>query len=134
MEPLFLTLDEVLRIHEREIEAHGGGPGLLNRGLLESAVAQPATAFGGHFAHADLAEMAGAYLFHLAKNHCFVDGNKRVAALSAVVFLALNGVDFDVPPNDYYYLTYGVASGTVDKADAADFFRRRGPARAGSVA
>jgi len=130
MDPLFLTLAEVLHIQQREIEAHGGGPGVLNRGLLESAVAQPAAAFGGQFAHADLAEMAAAYLFHLAKNHCFVDGNKRVAALSAVVFLALNGVDFDVPPNDYFYLAYGVASGTVDKADAADFFRKHWPARA----
>ena len=132
MDPMFLTLDEVLRIHRSEIEAHGGGRGVLNAGLLESAIAQPAASFGGQRAHADLAEMAGAYLFHLAKNHCFVDGNKRVAALSAVVFLAMNGVDFDVPPNNYYYLTYGVASGTNDKADVADFFRRN--AGAGSRA
>ncbi len=128
MKPIFLTLDEVRRIHQSEIETHGGGRGVLNAGLLESAVAQPAAAFGGQRAHADLAEMAAAYLFHLAKNHCFVDGNKRVAALSAVVFLAMNGVDFDAPPNDYFYLTYGVASGTNDKAGVADFFRRHWPA------
>ncbi len=128
MDPLFLTLDEVSRLHARQIAEHGGGPGVLDAGLLASAVAQPAAAFGGQFAHADLAGMAGAYLFHLAKNHCFVDGNKRVAALAAVVFLAVNGVDFDVPPNDYYYLTYGVATGTVSKAEAAAFFREHWPA------
>jgi death-on-curing protein len=128
MDPLFLTLDELRQIHQSEIEAHGGGRGVLDAGLLESAVAQPAAALGGQFAHADLAGMAAAYLFHLAKNHCFVDGNKRVAALSAVVFLALNGVDFDVPPGDFFYLVYGVAAGTADKAAAAAFVRRHWPA------
>ena len=140
MDPLFLTLDEVTRVHRQQIEQHGGSPGLLNPGLLDSALAQPPSSFGGQFAHADLAEMAAAYLFHLAKNHCFVDGNKRVAALAAVIFLGMNRVDIVLPQDGYYDLAYAVAAGTADKAAAAAgtankaaaaaFFRRYWPAGA----
>jgi death-on-curing protein len=96
-------------------------------GLLESALAQPRAMFGGEYAHADLAEMAAAYLFHVAKNHPFVDGNKRVAALAAIVFLDTNGIDIKIDPDEYYELALAVAAGTADKQMAAEFFRRHWP-------
>jgi death-on-curing protein len=79
MTPVFLTLGEAFAIHANQIEQYGGEPGLRDEGLLRSALAQPEASFGGEWLHTTLAEMAGAYLFHLVKNHAFVDGNKRTA-------------------------------------------------------
>lgn len=76
----FLHLDDVVAIHLDQIERYGGEAGIRDAGLLESAVAQARATFGGEFLHADLFQMAAAYLFHIAKNHPFVDGNKRTGA------------------------------------------------------
>ena len=78
-EPLFLTVDEVLLLHEYQIEHFGGDPTILDIGKLESAVAQPSMTWGGDFLHKDLASMAAAYLYHIVENHAFQDGNKRTA-------------------------------------------------------
>ena len=126
--PLFLTVEEVLDLHAEQLEQFGGRAGVREPGLLESAVAMPATAFAGHFVHADLAEMAAAYLFYINKNHPFIDGNKRTAAAAAVIFLDTNGIDFAAPADALTAITLAVAAGTADKADAADFFRRHWPA------
>jgi death on curing protein len=83
---IFLTLDHVLRLHDREIQLFGGSNGIRDIKLIESAIAQPHQAFGGEYFHKTLAEMAAAYLFHLAKNHGFVDGNKRIAFVAALTF------------------------------------------------
>ncbi|HYQ81440.1 MAG TPA: Fic family protein, partial [Anaeromyxobacteraceae bacterium] len=74
--PAFLTLDEVLALHADQIGRYGGSPGLRDLGLLESALAAPRATFGGEHLHGSLPEMAAAYLFHLVRNHPFVDGNK----------------------------------------------------------
>jgi len=87
----FLPLDLVLKIHAEEIERRGGQKGILNRDLLCSALAQPPMQFSGRFLHEDVFEMAAAYAFHIAANHPFVDGNKRVALSAALVFLEING-------------------------------------------
>src|SRR4051812_45493446 len=87
----FPTFDEVLELQRIQIDTFGGSRGLRDEGLLRSALAQPEMQFGGKYVHDDLAAMAGAYLFHLAKNHPFVDGNKRIAAATTLLFLALNG-------------------------------------------
>ena len=92
MEPLFLTLDEVVATHRDQIERYGGSLGVRDWGLLQSAVAMPAATFGGQFLHTDLCEMAAAYLFHLVQNHPFIDGNKRVAHAAMETFLMLNGL------------------------------------------
>jgi fido (protein-threonine AMPylation protein) len=84
--PIFLTPAQVLALHRRTIERHGGDPGLRDAGLLDSAIAQPMAMYDGQFLHEGLAEMAAAYLFHLAMNHPFVDGNKRIAALAYRLF------------------------------------------------
>lgn len=78
MEPVFLSLDEVLEIHEQQIERYGGSAGLRDAALLESAVATPQATFGGEFLHGSIPAMAAAYLFHLCQNHALIDGNKRV--------------------------------------------------------
>src|SRR5437868_2751680 len=93
MTPRFLELIEVLEIHQSRIELYGGTRGLRDLGLLQSALAQPAATFGGNYLHTDIYEMAAAYLFHLARNHAFVDGNKRTALACCLVFLAYNRIE-----------------------------------------
>lgn len=117
----FLTLDEVLKIHRDQIERYGGTPEVRDQGLLKSALSMPMAQFGGAFLHETPAEMAGAYLYHLACNHAFVDGNKRVAAVTARVFLMLNGYRFDPPPDDYEQLILDVASAKLTKQAVAEF-------------
>ena len=122
-EPEFLTLDEVLGIHADQIRRYGGAAGLRNLALLESALAMPETTFDDEFLHGTLFEMGAAYLFHLARNHPFVDGNKRTALMCALVFLGLNGPRLEADPDAIYALVDGVASGGVDKAEVAVFLR-----------
>ena len=90
MDPTFLTLDEVIEIHREMINRYGGSDGIRDKGLLESAVSTPQASFGDQFLHSDIFHMAGAYLFHIVKNHPFIDGNKRTGAMAAFVFLKLN--------------------------------------------
>lgn len=118
-DPLFLNADDVEKIHAMQLEKFGGGSGLRDRGVLESAVAQPQTSFGGMFVHDGLFAMAAAYLFHIVSNHPFVDGNKRAGMLTSVVFLDLNGISIDHPSDALYELTMAVAEGRVDKAGVA---------------
>lgn len=87
----FLSVDEVLAIHERLIDVFGGPPGTRDKGLLESALYRPQTGY-----YEDLAEMAAALFESLIMNHAFVDGNKRVAFFSTDVFLRINGWKFSV--------------------------------------
>ena len=85
----------------------------------------PQASFGGNLLHADLFEMAAAYLFHLVGNHPFVDGNKRVGAASAIIFLAMNGVNIEADEDGLVDLTLTVACGEGAKAEIAEFFRTR---------
>jgi death-on-curing protein len=122
-EPLFLTLDEVLRLHEYQVEHFGGDRDILNPGLLESAIYQPAATFDGRFLHEDLAAMAAAYLYHIVKDHPFADGNKRTGAHAAIVFLEMNNVEAEYPVDEMEALTLGVAKGEVTKEQVIAFFR-----------
>ena len=123
-EPRFLLLEEVLGIHAHQIEMYGGSFGVRDAGLLQSAVAAPQAAFAGEFLHGSLFEMAAAYLFHLARNHPFIDGNKRVALASALVFLELNGVSVDAPDHHLVHLVVRVATGEESKSAVAVFLER----------
>jgi death on curing protein len=116
---VFLDVDDVIELHASQLELFGGGAGLRDQGLLESAVAQPQASFGGQLAHDGLFAMAAAYLFHLVSNHPFVDGNKRIGLIAALVFLDLNGVSIAHPTEALYELTMGVAEGRIDKAAVA---------------
>jgi death-on-curing protein len=120
----FLSLERVLELHAYQVEQFGGDPGVLNPGLLESALAQPGVSFGGNYLHEDLAAMAAAYLFHICKNHPFADGNKRTATHAAIAFLELNGYELEVPVDEAERLVLGVAEGKSGKEEVAAFFRR----------
>ena len=122
---LFLTLDEVMSIHADQIKRYGGSMEMRDAGLLKSALAMPEAQFGGEFLHPTPHEMASAYLFHLVQNHAFFDGNKRVGAVAARVFLLLNGFRFDPEPEDYEKLVLDVASGNLTKIEVAAFFLER---------
>ncbi len=123
MDPVFLTLDEVLEIHRDQIARYGGSEGIRDIGLLNSAIAMPAASFANQFLHTDLFEMAAAYLFHLVQNHPFIDGNKRVGAAAANVFMFLNDIHFAPDENEYTKLVLGVAKGEVKKAAIVEFLR-----------
>ena len=118
-EPLFLDVEDVIELHMTQLEIYGGAAGIRDRGLLESAVAQPQASFGGEFVHDGLYAMAAAYLFHIVSNHPFVDGNKRAGMLSAVVFLDVNGISISHPSDALYELTMGVAEGRIAKLAVA---------------
>ena len=90
-DPEFLTVADVLLIHNRMVREFGGNIGMHDIKLLESAVAQPRARFGERWLHSDLYLMATAYAFHIVRNHPFVDGNKRTGLTSAMLFLELNG-------------------------------------------
>lgn len=123
--PAFLTLNEILYIHQEQIRRLGGSEGVRDMGLLQSALAMPEAGFGGQFLHEDIFQMAAAYFFHLALNHPFVDGNKRVAAMAADVFLELNG--YRLPPScgeAFEKITFDAAQGKIEKSVIAAFFRK----------
>jgi death-on-curing protein len=111
----FLSVEDVLQIHRDTIAHEGGSAGLRDMGLLESAVQMPRQKFGGEYLHHGLASMAAAYLFHIASNHPFVDGNKRAGAMSALVFLDVNGARKLPPAKGMERVTLAVASGKMEK-------------------
>jgi death-on-curing protein len=125
--PIFLDLEDVLEFHRDQIERYGGSGGIRDIGLLLSALAMPQAGMGGRYFHADLFEMAAAYLFHVVKNHPFVDGNKRVGAVAALVFLELNGVEVRISNDDLVELILSVARGETEKSGVAEFLRKRSP-------
>ena len=120
-EPTFLTLDEVLEIHEQQIEMYGGSHGLRDAGALESAVAVPQATFGGEYLHSTIWQMAAAYLYHLVENHAFIDGNKRVGANAAITFPYLNDWEMNASESGLVELVLGVAQGRVFKEEIASF-------------
>jgi death on curing protein len=121
----FLEIDEVLALHCDQIARYGGASGVRDLGLLESAVATAQSSFGGNYLHGTLEEMAAAYLFHLAQNHPFIDGNKRIAAASMIMFVYLNDRDLLCTEDELVELTLSVASGTSTKSEVAVFIASR---------
>ena len=121
---VFLSLDEFIEIHREMIERYGGSVGVRDMGLLESAVAMAEAGFGDQYLHSDLFEMAAAYLFHIARNHPFIDGNKRTGAIAAFVFLKLNQVTLNASDREFERIVRTVAEGKTGKAAVAEFLRR----------
>lgn len=124
MLPIFLSFEEVIEIHRDQIERHGGSPGIRDMGLLQSAVAMPQASFGGQLLHADLFEMAAAYLFHIVQNHAFLDGNKRVGAAAAMVFLELNSAEVKITNEALAETVLAVAQGKLGKPAATECLRK----------
>ncbi len=121
----FLTLDEVLALHADQIDRYGGSGGVRDLGLLESALAAPRASFGRDYLHGSLPEMAAAYLFHLVRNHPFVDGNKRAGLAVAIAFLGLNGLWLEADPDELAEHVLKVAEGEMPKAELSEFIRRQ---------
>lgn len=125
MDPVFLTLDEVLEMHAEQIERYGGTHGLRDRAGLESALAVPQATFGGEWLHQTIPAMAAAYLFHLCQNHAFLDGNKRIGTNAALVFLYMNDWELNLLEPELVSLVLGVASGVIGKAALTAAFQDR---------
>jgi death-on-curing protein len=124
-EPEWLDTDIVLDIHAEQLALFGGGDGMRDLGLLESALARPLNKFA--YGETDLAALAAAYAFGIARNHPFVDGNKRAAFGSMIVFLGLNGIDLDVPAEDATAIILEVAAGEIDEDGLARWLRDNWP-------
>ena len=124
MSPIFLGLEDLLEIHHDQIARYGGAEGIRDLGLLQSALAMPQAGTGTHYFHADLFEMAAAYLFHIVRNHPFVDGNKRVGAVAALVFLKMNGIRIGIPDEALVTVVLAVAEGKLQKSALTECFRR----------
>jgi death-on-curing protein len=123
VEIAFLTPDEMAAIHRDQIERYGGSLGVRECGLLQSANAMPAAAFGGQYLHTDVCEMAAAYLFHIVQNHPFIDGNKRVGFMAAYVFLDRNGLQLAASEAEATAVIRAVAAGEINEVDLAAWLR-----------
>jgi death-on-curing protein len=123
VQPLFLSVDRVLRLHDQQLQLFGGASGVRDLGLLESAIANAEATFDGVFLQQDLFEMAAAYLYGICRNHPFVDGNKRTAVSSALVFLEMNDIWIESDDDDLYDAVMATAEVRISKTEIADFLR-----------
>ncbi len=124
-EPRWLTSGEVRAAHERQIVRFGGPPGLRDKNALESALGRPINRW--QYGDADLASLAASYAFGLARNHAFVDGNKRIAFVAMMLFLRLNGVRFEPNPAQATTAIIGLAAGEIDEAGLSRWIRDNWP-------
>jgi death on curing protein len=113
---------EVLAIHDQQLLNYGGMPGLRDSGLLQSALANPPTAYG--YGVIDLAELAAKLAFRLISNHPFFDGNKRTALVASVVFLYLNKRSFNAPEAQMVNAMINVATGEMTEEDLVGFYQK----------
>lgn len=123
VEPLFLTVEDVVELHAQQLDRFGGSAGVRDAGALASAVATPASSYDGQFLHDDLFHMAAAYAFHIAENQPFIDGNKRAALNAAIVFLGLNDWTVSDPDMKLYNAMIAVSSRTLDKRGLGELLR-----------
>jgi death on curing protein len=119
-EPKWVAASVALAIHDEQIAEHGGGAGVRDETLLESALARPKNLFG--YEAAGLAQLAGAYAFGICKNHPFVDGNKRTSLVVAELFLALNGQRLDATDVECVMVWQKLAAGEIDEPSLALWF------------
>jgi death on curing protein len=123
--PVWLTAELVKAIHDRQLRLFGGPPGIRDEGALESALGRPVNRRA--YQSADLAELAAAYAFGIARNHPFVDGNKRASLLAMITFFGLNGVDFIADEAEAVVMIRGVAAGEIDEEGLARWIRDNWP-------
>ena len=115
----------VLALHERQLAEHGGGIGVRDEGLLESALARPRQLFAYGDPPPDLAALAASLAFGLARNHPFVDGNKRTAAVACELFLVLNDAALQASNIELYPVYLSLAEGSLSEAGFVDWLRQR---------
>jgi len=128
-EPIWLQLEVILAAHDEQLAEHGGGVGLRDQTLLESALARSLNLF--HYGKPSLSELAAAYAFGIARNHPFVDGNKRTALVAAEAFLGLNGFDLTAGDAEVVKIFLALAAGDITEKELAAWIgrnsRRREP-------
>jgi death-on-curing protein len=124
-EPIWLDVREVIDMHAEQLEMFGGPEGIRDQGMLESAIARPLNRW--HYGETDLAVLAAAYAFGLAKNHPFVDGNKRIAFHAMMVFLRSNGVAFAPEPAHATAIILSLAAGEVSEESLTRWIRDNWP-------
>lgn len=124
-EPRWLTLEQIKVAHERQLARFGGPAGIRDEGALVSAMMRPVNRW--HYEQADLPELAAAYAFGLARNHPFVDGNKRVAFVAMMLFLRKNGIRFSPPPADATAIMLALAAGQVNEAGLTRWIKDNWP-------
>ena len=120
---IFLRKVEILEVHRRLLAEHGGAPGILNEGALESALV--AAENRRWYEEADLAACAATYAYHLTQAHAFMDGNKRVGAAAMEVFLVANNAGLNAEDDEIYHLIMGLASGTLTREEVEAWLRSR---------
>lgn len=123
--PEFLEIADILNIHQILIEQFGGMSGVRDEGLLESALSQPKATFFSELLHPKIHEQAAAYLYHLAKNHPFLDGNKRTAYGAMEAFLRLNYYNLDLSNEEAYNMVMQVAQGNMTKEELSVLLEQR---------
>ena len=123
-EPIWIIPEAVLAIHKRQIAEHGGGSGLRDPGLLESAIAKPKNIFSYDKEKANIPGLAAAYAYGISRNHPFVDGNKRSGLLAAAVFLEANGIRFAATEEDAVVQTLALAAGAITAKDFASWLEK----------
>jgi death-on-curing protein len=121
---IYLSLEQIIELHDSLIEKFGGLPGIRDRGLLESAIAAPMMAVFGEELHKTIYNKAAAYLFYIAKNHAFLDGNKRTATAASLVFLRTNGKFTKYDINEFLEFVVSVAEGQTDLTAISQYFAK----------
>jgi death-on-curing protein len=124
-EPAWLTKQDVLDAHARQLLVFGGAPGIRDEGGLESAIARPLNKW--RYENAELPELAAAYAFGIVRNHSFVDGNKRAGFMAMVGFLVLNGINFAPDPAESTAIILGLAAGEIDESGLGRWMRDNWP-------
>ena len=125
----FLTLSEVLLILEDQIRNYGGKYGVRDINLLSSALCMPESSFGGKYLHETIPAIAAAYTFHICQNHPFIDGNKRAALASSLVFLDINGYEFNCKDESLYDEIMNVAKSETKKEKLIKFYEKHSKKR-----
>ena len=122
---VYLSLEQVLALHRAQIDEYGGARGLCEKGGLESALARPQMTFGGEDLYPEVADKAAALWHSLVINHPFMDGNKRIGAMAAELFLVLNGVDLHSTDDELVVATLATARGEMSAEALAIWIRQR---------
>lgn len=122
---VWLLEETILAIHQRQIAEHGGNEGLRDEGLLASALARPQNLFASGQPAPDLAALTAPYAYGLARNHPFVDGNKRTALVAARTFLLLNGANLEAGQDEKFLIFFRLAEGSISEEELADWIRMR---------
>ena len=124
-EPLWITYEQAIAIHSRQLRRFGGAPGLRDEGMLRSELERPTNKW--RYEQSEMAELAAAYAFGLARSHAFVDGNKRIAFMAMMTFLLKNGIPFSPEPAHSTAIILALAAGEVSEESLARWIRDNWP-------